>query len=60
MKIYVSVRKALTTLLRHNKRNATMAKMKCDCKVVYVRNPDVPQKALSKRSQIYVTGVNLK
>ena len=37
-----------------------MAKMKCDCKVVYVRNPDVPQKALSKRSQIYVIGVNLK
>ena len=37
-----------------------MAKMKCDCKVVYVRNPDVRQKTSSKRSQIYVIAVNLK
>ena len=37
-----------------------MTKMKCDYKVVYARNPDAPQKALSKRSQIYVIGGNLK
>ena len=37
-----------------------MAKMKCDCKVVYIRNPDVRQNALSKRSQIYGIAVNLK
>ena len=33
-----------------NKRNVTMTKIKCNCKVVYTRNPDVPQKALSERS----------
>ena len=27
-----------------------MANMKCNCKVVYTPNPDVPQKALSERS----------
>ena len=31
-----------------------MTKMKCDCKVAQARNPDVPQKALSERSQSYV------
>ena len=30
--------------------------MKCDCKVVYACNPDVPQKDLSERSQSYVIG----
>ena len=29
-----------------------MAKMKCNCKVVYARNPDVPRKALSERSHL--------
>ena len=37
-----------------------MTKMKCNYKVVYARNPDVLQKALSKRSQSYVLGENLK
>ena len=37
-----------------------MTKMKCDCKVVYARNPDVSQKALSQRGQIYVIIKNLK
>ena len=27
-----------------------MTKIKCNCKVVYTRNPDVLQKALSERS----------
>ena len=27
-----------------------MMKIKCNCKVVYARNPDIPQKALSERS----------
>ena len=34
--------------------------MKCDCKAVNARNPGVPQKALSDRSQSYVIGGNLK
>ena len=38
----------------HNKRNTTMTKMKYDCKVVYARNADVPQKALFECSQSYV------
>ena len=29
-----------------------MTKMKCDCKVVYALNTDVPQKALSECSKI--------
>ena len=37
-----------------------MAKMKCDCEVVYARNPDVPQKALFECSQSYVIGRKLK
>ena len=37
-----------------------MTKMKCNCKCVYARNPDVPQKALSECSQSYVIGENLK
>ena len=37
-----------------------MTKMKCNCKVVYARNPGVPQKALSERSESYVIGGNLK
>ena len=37
-----------------------MTKMKCDCKVVYACNLDVPQKVLSERSQSYVIGENLK
>ena len=37
-----------------------MTKMKCDSKVVYACNPDVPQKALSERSQSYVIEENLK
>ena len=28
-----------------------MTKIKCNCKVVYARNPDLPQKALPERSQ---------
>ena len=31
-------------------KNVTMTKIKCNCKVVYTRNPDVPQKVLSERS----------
>ena len=31
-------------------KNVTRTKIKCNCKVVYARNPDVPQKALSERS----------
>ena len=34
--------------------------MKCDRKVVYVCNPDVPQKPLSERSQSNVIGEDLK
>ena len=34
--------------------------MKCNCKVVYARNPDVPQKALTQRGQINVIVKNLK
>ena len=41
----------MITWLGHNKRNVTMTKMKCDCKVVYACNLDVPQKVLSERSQ---------
>ena len=37
-----------------------MKKMKRDCKVVHARNPDVPQKTLSYRSQKYVIVWNLK
>ena len=37
-----------------------MTKWKCDFKTVQARNPDVPQKALSERSQSYVTEGNLK
>ena len=37
-----------------------MTKMKCDCKVVYALNTDVPQKALSECSQSYVIGGNMK
>ena len=37
-----------------------MTKTKCDCKVVYARKPEVPQKALSERCQSYVVGGNLK
>ena len=37
-----------------------MTQMKCDCKVVYARNPDVPQKTLPKRSQSYVIRGNLR
>ena len=37
-----------------------MAKMKCDFKTVQTCNPDVPQKAVSERSQSYVTEGNLK
>ena len=36
-----------------------MAKMKCYCKVVYASNPEVPQKALSDRSESYVIGGNV-
>ena len=36
------------------KKNVTMMKMKCNCKVVYARNPDVLQKALPERSQSLV------
>ena len=31
-------------------RNVTMTKIKCNCKFVYERNPDVPQKVLSEHS----------
>ena len=31
-------------------KNVTMTKIKSNCKVVYARNADVPQKALSERS----------
>ena len=34
--------------------------MKYDCKVVYARNPDLPQKALSECGQSYVIEGNLK
>ena len=34
--------------------------MKRDCKVVYARNPDLPQQTLSERSQKYVVIGNLK
>ena len=37
-----------------------MTKMKRDCKVVYARNPQVPQKTVSKCSKKYVIVVNLK
>ena len=37
-----------------------MTKTKCDCKVVYACNPDVPQKALSERSLSCVFGDNPK
>ena len=37
-----------------------MTKVKCDCKVVYASNPDVPQKALPECSQSYDIGGNLK
>ena len=37
-----------------------MTNMKCYCKVVYVRNPDVPQKALSEPNHFYVIGGNMK
>ena len=47
-------------VVTYNKRNITMTKMKCDCKVVYACNPGVPQKALSERSKSYVIGENLK
>ena len=30
-------------------KNVAMTKIKCNCKVVYARNPDVPQKVLSER-----------
>ena len=43
---------AILTLLKIcccNKNN-TMMKIKCNCKVADARNPDVPQKVLSKRS----------
>ena len=33
-------------------KNVTMTKIKCNCKVVYARNPDVPQKALSERRHL--------
>ena len=35
-------------------------KIRRDCNVVYVRNPDVPQKTLSQHSQKYVIVGNLK
>ena len=37
-----------------------MMNMKCYCKVVYARNPDLPQKALSEPNHFYVIGGNLK
>ena len=37
-----------------------MTKMKSDRLLVYPRNPDVLQKALSERSQSYINRGNLK
>ena len=41
-----------------NKRNFTMTKIKCNCKVVHTRNPGIPQKALSEHSHILNVVVN--
>ena len=55
--IYLNICKTnvILTLLKIcccNKRNVAMTKIKCYYKVVYASNPDVPQKALSERSQV--------
>ena len=42
------------------KKNVTIKKMKCDCKVVYARIPNVLRKPLYECSQSYVIGGNLK
>ena len=52
-KLNVPKTNVILTLLKiccFTKRNVTMTKIKCNCKVVYIRNPDVPQKALSEHS----------
>ena len=52
--------KSIDNVAVTQQKNITMTKMKCDFKTVQARNPDVPQKALSERSQSYVTEGNLK
>ena len=52
--------KSIDNVVVTYKRNVTMTKIKCNCKVVYARNPDALQKALSERSHFYVTRGNLK
>ena len=52
--------KSIDNVIVTYKKNVTITKMKCDCKVVYARIPDVLRKPLYECSQNYVIGGNLK